>query len=333
MARKTKLIRASSTRKLHQGTLYQAFWSTQRHSMIAAAATEFLSLHAKQRVGALLKKLGPSVTLADIAPWADNVKRPSSTPHDPETKKFIADPRNATNSRWHYADIPLGCSGYDPTHCQHFIRDDDVVHILALAVEVLQNKSQRFSPINALRLVTHLVGDIHQPLHVGCSFMRKKDSKADLITDPQKIIAEGLPSDRGGNLLLLPVGGIALHSYWDSQLGGAQPMSVAQAVPVPRDVMNLVRRVKRLRAGAKANGALSAIVANISIEIAAWATQSLLAARIAYDGITVDKASGAKYLVKWPGKTAYDKRCGPIVKNRMTTAAHSLANLLNSIFS
>lgn len=336
------------SKKKHVETLYLALWSMERHSMIAAAATPFLTPKAKHAVDELLKPLGKvNGTLEAVAPWADKVKRKSTAPNDKDTREFLKDSRNigknpnATeyiNGEWHYADMPLDCKAYDPASYPKFVRDDDVVHILRTAIEVLQKKSDRFSPINALRLVVHLVGDVHQPLHVGCSFLTKAQP-VKIVTDPKVIAADEkkFSSDRGGNALLLPIGsaGIALHSYWDSRLGGSNPLAAeAESVTISaEDVHKLVTSVKRLReASADALTALSA--SDIRTQVAGWATESLIAAREAYKGLTIDASKPHKktsFFVKWKGKAAYDERCGPIVKRRMTAAANNLANLLNAI--
>jgi hypothetical protein len=335
-------------KKQHAQTLYQAFWSMSRHSMIAAAATPFLTAKAKHAADQLLKPLGAEGTLEAVAPWADLVKRKKTAPDDKNTKEFLEDPRNigdhpnATeyiNGEWHYADMPLGCKAYDPKSYPKFVRDDDVVHILCTAIEVLQGKSDRFSSINALRLVVHLVGDVHQPLHVGCSFLTKT-KPVKIVTDPTIIAADEkkFVSDRGGNALLLPLGssGIALHSYWDSKLGGSNPLTAAaESVNASQeDIQNLVESVKTLQKK-RADLVIPLDVSDIETEVNGWASESLRAAGKAYQNLKIDanneKNKKTSFFVKWEGKAAYDKRCGPVVKEQMTAAVNNLANLLNAI--
>src|SRR4029079_13848482 len=101
----------------------------------------------------------------------------------------------------------------------------DVVQIIKESVRVLQGDSNRFTPINALRLVVHLVGDVHQPVHVGCGYIDDSVEPAKIIRNPVTVVNKELESDHGGNKLILPVGtnGVNLHSYWDSRLGGSHP--------------------------------------------------------------------------------------------------------------
>src|SRR5262245_29429117 len=57
-------------------------------------------------------------------------------------------------------------------------------------------------PNHLIPWILHLIGDVHQPLHVVQRFT--KDN-----------------GDRGGNLVRL-VGNSNLHSYWDSRLGSGE---------------------------------------------------------------------------------------------------------------
>src|SRR5437764_574308 len=70
----------------------------------------------------------------------------------------------------------------------------------------------------ALRVLFHMVGDIHQPLHVGTGYFSVDDNdKVELITDPAK--AAGKPDDVGGNDLFYGPGMYdELHGYWDGHL-------------------------------------------------------------------------------------------------------------------
>jgi hypothetical protein len=72
--------------------------------------------------------------------------------------------------------------------------------------------------VEALRLLVHFVGDIHQPLHCGTGFYQFSDGGVvQLITDPQA--ADGKPNDRGGNLLFYGQEATdQLHALWDRVL-------------------------------------------------------------------------------------------------------------------
>jgi hypothetical protein len=96
-----------------------------------------------------------------------------------------------------------------------------VVHILSQAIAVLQGKADAtnnphgFTKREALFLVAHLTGDIHQPLHVGAVYLDSNDE----FVDPKSEIdvKSGKAAEtHGGNWLML--GSHNLHSLWDTDL-------------------------------------------------------------------------------------------------------------------
>ena len=102
----------------------------------------------------------------------------------------------------------------------------DVVHMIAYCVDVLrdvvpENNSRKITKPVAVILLTHYVGDIHQPLHVGADYF----NNAGQTVDPDK----GQPGteDEGGNAVFLhlfrtPLPAIderalKLHGFWDNE--------------------------------------------------------------------------------------------------------------------
>jgi hypothetical protein len=134
---------------------------------------------------------------------------------DPEALRFNAlFPRNG---EWHYVDLPLGVQAYELNG--DYERGDDVVHELEAAIAVLEGTGdKRISPREALCMVVHFVGDLHQPLHVGNGvFATAPDGTAKLVEDP--VAAKGLPNDKGGNADFFGPGKYdELHGYWDFEL-------------------------------------------------------------------------------------------------------------------
>jgi len=333
-------------------TLYGSeFWGISRHELIAGAASTLLNQTAKNEVAQLLARLGNNVTLRDIAGWADLIKgqRPSNT-QDEDTQEFLTQFPNDESRDWHYVDLPLDVGGYAEASQLGFARHDDVVQMLTKCVRVLQGTLSIMSPLNALRWLVHLVGDIHQPIHIGCGFVDESADPPLLVADPQIIIAQHLRHDSGGNNLVLPVSGSAtLHQYWDSRLEGnilidlnetaeAQP---AEASAVEMDsrpesfIDKLSARIKRERASKNRVVFAAAMNAGSPDQWPVqWADASLVEARKAYRSLRiVRKLNNGKYKVSWEGKTAYDDRCRPIVSQQLTAAAQNLAALLNAIWS
>jgi hypothetical protein len=222
-------------------------------------------------------------------------------------------------------------------------------------IRVLQRQSDRFSELNALRLVTHLAGDVHQPAHVGCCYIDESSSPAKLVRKPQVAAQKKLESDQGGNKVLLPMGisGVSLHSYWDSRLGGTikpehflDEANVAAAPPeamegyAPTSDPELKQKfISKLSAmidedpPAKQSLAESAEADVVPPELRPqqWASESLVSAREAYKSLKITEGSGNKFIVAWEGKEAYDMRCKPLVIQQMKLAAQNLATLLDEI--
>ncbi|MEN3328161.1 MAG: hypothetical protein V7638_2968 [Acidobacteriota bacterium] len=327
-------------------TLYGSeFWGISRHELIASVATNFLTLRAKSKIAKLLP---PGQALTQIAGWADRIKGLKPTAGmDRDTREFLQSFPNDASKKWHYVDLPLGVSSYEEARQLRFTRDDDVVQMIERCVQVLQGRSKFMSQLNALRCLVHLVGDVHQPLHVGCGFIDNTGGRPRLEDDPAIIRQKGLESDKGGNSLVLPVSGsLNLHSYWDSYLGSdEQPVDVtnlsfaANSAEVRRSaeiaINKLWGQLKRAKVGTQLQSAVGVAtnVADPSKWATAWANTSLNEARKAYKLLQIKTGLGnGKYEVSWPGKSVYDAECRTIVSNQLATASDNLAALLNAIF-
>jgi hypothetical protein len=332
------------------GGLYEAeFWAISRHEAIAGAAEALLSTAAASEVQRILEPLGH--VMADVAGWADTIKRRRPmADDDPDTVAFLEDERNKAQPTWHYVNLPLDAEGYDRERYATFTRDDDLVQILAEAIRVLQGRSDRWSEVNALRLVVHLVGDIHQPIHVGCCFIDESSDPPKLVRDPAE--AEGLDSDRGGNHIILPLGesGADLHSYWDKRLGGkgaerelgagsdVEGDALTDAAPEPsaelkkRFIAKLSAMIQRDDVTAGEADAADAPLSPPDEWPVQWATDALVLAREAYESLTITGRHPKGYEVTWEGREAYDSRCKPIVISQLKLAARNLAKLLGAIF-
>jgi hypothetical protein len=150
-------------------------------------------------------------TLATASLWADEVKG-----HTNQTEEMLrfkaANPGHAVS---HYTDIPF----QEPRY-----RDDsigaagvDVVHAIPACILILQGKSadqhiyKDVTPREALRLLAHFIGDIHQPLHVGAGYLDKTR-----FINPNGYTGH-YADDQGANRLFYG-GTNNLHFYWDITL-------------------------------------------------------------------------------------------------------------------
>ncbi len=115
---------------------------------------------------------------------------------------------------YHFVDLPLqhphykaGAPGTAP---------NDLVQALIAALAKLDKGTTATAPApvfkdeaEALRVLTHLVGDLHQPLHVGSIYLDESGKQLDPANE-----AEAKAHDNsGGNTL--PFEGRTLHKSWD----------------------------------------------------------------------------------------------------------------------
>ncbi len=317
-----RIKRTLATLTLALASALPAFpWGAEGHSAMALVAAQNLSADARSHV---VKILG-SDNLSSIASWMDEVRsayfHAGPLGSDPEALKFNAEfPKNG---EWHYVDLPLGTQAYALDG--PFSRPDDVVHMLEEAVSVLEGGGdRRITQREALCMLVHFTGDLHQPLHVGNGFFQiAADGSETLVSDPAA--AKGLPNDKGGNADFFGPGRYdELHAYWDTELvvkiaGSKDPSAVA-------DVLE-----KKIAA----EGAAWKSAGDYHHWAEGWANESLAAARTAFSGITFgaltpDGKGGIKRIaITLPPH--YDDICIPLAEERLAKSGYHLAELLNAI--
>lgn len=318
------------------------FWGISRHELVAGAAEAFLTTKAQGEIQRIVSVVATDDRLRDLAGWADRIKRRGPKPgDDDETVAFLQDARNAKQDTWHYVNLPANVEIYDRARYPEFTRDDDVVQMTIASIDVLTKDSDRFSELNALRLLTHYVGDVHQPIHVGCAYIDRSTTSPALVLDPAIAVANNLKHDRGGGLTILPSdgGGRSLHEYWDGMGKILPTAAVASASESDLEatkeffVQKLVAMVRT--AQPTAAGAVAAAAADVAPRhrVVNWTATSLEGARQAYQSLQAIGLSGSNVEVSWEGKATYDARCRPIADRQLTLAAHNLAKLLNDIWA
>lgn len=148
------------------------------------------------------------------------------------------------HSQYHYADVSTRRDHYDPRYVG--ANDHDVVHAINAAVAVLRGDPAPapFSIADrqeALMLLAHYLGDIHQPLHVAAVYL---DSEGRVL-DPD-LAGYQVEQDTGGGNLVFD-GSTRFHFEWDAvpaelAVGGAKAdemLAMAKAVtPPPGDIMS-----------------------------------------------------------------------------------------------
>ncbi len=165
----TVIVAAVATEGVHA-------WGPVGHRAVAEIARARLTAAVRSEIQRLLG----GASMADVAVWADEVRE---TTH-PET------------ANWHIVNTPITTSGYLASRdCQPLEWGDCILAALPrLEVRMRNARLPIVQRRETLMFLIHLIGDLHQPLHVGEN------------------------GDRGGNQRrLAPIGGSEnLHSAWDS---------------------------------------------------------------------------------------------------------------------
>ena len=164
---------------------------------------------------------GHDSDLVSIANWADDARAAAAgrgpLSGDPEAQAF--NDKFPTNALWHFVDLPLETKAY--REFPGFTSVNDIVHAIGRCVAALESAESRpddFTKPQALRLLVHFVGDIHQPLHCGTGFYDLSDlAHPILVRDPR--LCSGKPNDRGGNDLFFgSESNEELHAFWNQAL-------------------------------------------------------------------------------------------------------------------
>jgi hypothetical protein len=273
--------------------------------------------------------LVPEETLASAAIWADCAKgfRYCHRSLTPEMQAFVdANPRH---HNYHYTDVPFevtqyvaGAVGTDP---------DDVVQIVGQAISILRGtpaavNPHGFTPRQALLLLAHLVGDMHQPLHIGTAYINNTDDVA-VPQNAAELVAGTIHATHGGNYLMK--GSQPLHTYWDSTL---VERSMRRAhMTTPQDYAAFLLQQNPEDATGQGD------VATWPVQ---WANEVLQLANEAHRGMVVgereevqDHQAGALHF-QWPVTfpSDYAKRSTKAAEQQLVKAGKRLANLLKAIW-
>ncbi|MDE6120231.1 MAG: S1/P1 nuclease, partial [Muribaculaceae bacterium] len=156
-------------------TALSAFgWSQKGHDTVAYIAEKHLTEAAADSVSAILDGMSPVYW----SNWLDNAS------HTPEY---------AYTKTWHYKNINQGVT-YEQTASHP---EGDVVTASRAQIAVLADSTaSKADKALALKILIHLLGDMHQPMHLGRG------------------------TDRGGNQVRLQFFGrdANLHSIWDGSI-------------------------------------------------------------------------------------------------------------------
>ncbi len=159
-------------------------WGQTGHRTVGQLAEWHLNRRAAKNINALL---GPT-SLAMVSTWMDEIRSDSTYDY--------------TNT-WHWVTVPPGQT-YDPVIQEPTGNAYETVQRLigSLKSDTLSAQQER----EYLMILVHLVGDLHQPLHVGTG------------------------TDRGGNDVRVQWMGEAsnLHRVWDSDMINSKQLSYTE---------------------------------------------------------------------------------------------------------
>lgn len=301
-------------------------WGGNGHKTVGQIAQiRLANTTALERIRAILRD---GETLANISNWADQVKderkfKSNAIHFDADTQHFYRNAANKFNGDWHFVNLPLGCASY--TDCPPvFTEDVDIVDLINVCVRKLRNGNvPNLTKRNALRMLVHLVGDLHQPLHVGSGYINNDGPNDSIVfeSNPTVIRQFELSSDVGGNSLLLRGEDTDnLHSFWDTEL-----------VEEARRTRSILQFATDLNGMADSNWASPG---SFNTWPARWAADSLRASREhAYPTIRIRREvtidNRTKYLVSKGNSYQSDNR--PVVERQLAKAGYRLAELLKAI--
>lgn len=159
-------------------------WGKTGHRTVGQIAELHLSEKAKKQLDALLDYQ----SLAMVSNWMDDIKSDSTYDH---------------THVWHWVTIP---EGQTYQGCEKNPHGDIIMTITRLIEELKKGGWSKVEEAERVKMLVHLVGDIHQPMHVG-----GKD-------------------DQGGNKVMVQWFGenTNLHRVWDSHMIDGQLLSYTE---------------------------------------------------------------------------------------------------------
>jgi hypothetical protein len=252
-------------------------WNALGHRLIAQIAYDNLTPMTKKIVNRYNNALNTAKdhrSFVGAASWLDSLRYP--------------------NQRWlqplHYINIP-----FTKDHSPLIIATKpNAVSAISDAISVLKSNRSVYDKGFNLRILSHVVGDIHQPMHAVSRYSRRQPK-----------------GDYGGNLTYLKNNSVAtnLHAYWDRGGGWL----------VVKKRYSTVQLAKRARKIAHDFPCPS----HMSLDSMVWAAESYnIAVNNAYT--LTDKQKPTK---------AYHQMVSQITHQRIALAGCRLALLLNQITS
>lgn len=212
-------------------------WSKTGHRVVGDVAQEHLSRKAKKAIKHLLS----GQTLAEVSTFGDEIKA------DRSFREFSA---------LHYVNFPADKNYGDETPSEY---GDLITGINKCITVVKDAESSRADKVFYLKFLVHLIGDLHQPMHVGRL------------------------EDKGGNDIQLQWFGKGsnLHRVWDSNMIDDYGMSFTE-------LSNTLPQLTKQEVSAMQKGS-----------VLDWVEESQGIANQVYESVEVGEKIGYQYSYKW----------------------------------
>ena len=166
-------------------------WGADGHRAVAAIAIKLLPPDKAQAAENLLSNSDVDRGFADAASYADEVIRERD--------------HRGVFSPWHFVDWPADPATYSDSFCD----PDCITNELPKQIEVMRTSTDTEAKALAMSWVIHLMGDLHQPMHVT--------DRGDRGGNEFNVTYHGRATCRESNSSGTQTK-VELHSTWDSCL-------------------------------------------------------------------------------------------------------------------
>ena len=277
-----------------------------------------LHLRDARAMNEVKRILRPGESLADAAVWPDEIK--DDLYEDEDTPMFRMN--HPGHDTYHYANLPFQADRYSLDAIG--ARPTDIVQISRECIRVLRTGKGMFTPREALRLLAHTIGDMHQPMHVGNAFVTPRVPLAFMVPSGPT----GWRTTLGGNLLVYgPEYRFNMHSYWDTH---AVNITMGQD-DVPTFSARLLKEMPP-QAAWRPTGDADSWPAQI-------ATEGMARAKEVHHGLRLlahvgpdetRRTTPHRWTVEQP--PGYDERARPLVRQQLALGGYRLAETLRAIW-
>jgi hypothetical protein len=310
-------------------------WGAEGHETVGAIADQLLAGHpTEQKVRGIL-----GFDLREAAPWADCIRsvkedhghfsyehssefgRPCEGFRSPSEKDRMEDyaKRNWTNctphsgrkchAEYHFADVSV--HHYEYRLGYKGTSEHDIVQTINAAIDVLKDKTPP-APFSlsfkdkkeAIFLLAHMVGDLHQPLHVGAVYLTKYGR---LVNPDGPAGLDKSNETEGGNQL---GENPSMHSEWDRIPADLGPSGA------------LVERAKQV----------PPTLGDVHDWAAAWASESVRASHTAFTAVTFQyDPDGEGWLMRHNDPDEYANTRDKLKRDQLAKGGAHLAELLKKL--